>query len=362
MKILTETGNNLVTEEGEFLIEETEEREEDEADVVSYEINSYPADITLQGYVDKWKKGQLIIPEFQRGYVWDKVRASKLIESFLIGLPVPNVFLYQERKNKNLLIVDGQQRIHSAIMFFNGDSKFQKLTNVRSQWEGKTYETLDEVDRNQLNDSILRATIIQQIDPDDDTSIYQIFERLNTGSVALNPMEIRKCVNSGDFFNLLQKLNELPTWRSILGKSSPDKRLKDIEFILRCLALAEDWRNYKKPMKGFLNDYMASTKKFDSNRLAHIEQEFTKICEKLGYLNPEPFHLRGRINYAVMDSIFYAVSENLDKNDKTLKLAYEELRKHSEYIMWVTQNTSDVEVLKNRFRIASNVFNAFSDE
>lgn len=349
----------MKTEDEDLLIEETEEREEDEADVVSYEINSYPADITLQGYFDKWKKNQLIIPEFQRDYVWDQVRASKLIESFLIGLPVPNVFLYQERKNKNLLIVDGQQRIRSAIMFFDGDSKFKKLKNVRSQWEGKTYETLDEVDKNQLNDSILRATIIQQIDPDDDTSIYQIFERLNTGSVALNPMEIRKCVHSGAFFSLLQKLNEFPSWRSMLGQQAPDKRLKDVEFILRCLSLKDNWQNYKKPMKGFLNDYMASAKKFDSSKLAHIEQKFTKICEKLICLNPEPFHLRGRINYAVMDSIFYAVSENLNKDENALKLAYEELRQHPDYILWVTQNTSDVEVLKNRFQIASNIFNAF---
>ena len=105
--LLTEEGDHLVTEEGDFLVEETEEREEDEADVVSYEINSYPADITLQGYVDKWQKEQILIPNFQRDYVWDQVRASKLIESFLIGLPVPNTFLYQKRENKKLLIIDG---------------------------------------------------------------------------------------------------------------------------------------------------------------------------------------------------------------------------------------------------------------
>ena len=111
----------------DLVIEETEEREENEADVVAYEITSYPADITLQGYVDKWEKKQLLIPEFQREYVWDQVKASKLIESFLLGLPVPNVFLYQDRITKKQSIIDGQQRIRSVIMFFKGDDTFRKL-------------------------------------------------------------------------------------------------------------------------------------------------------------------------------------------------------------------------------------------
>ncbi|HIH8983294.1 TPA: DUF262 domain-containing protein [Serratia marcescens] len=91
---------------------------EDEQDISVYQISSYPADITLKGYLDKWDGKQLIIPEFQRNYVWDQVKASKLVESFLLGLPVPGVFLYKNKGSNKLSVIDGQQRIISAIRFF----------------------------------------------------------------------------------------------------------------------------------------------------------------------------------------------------------------------------------------------------
>jgi uncharacterized protein with ParB-like and HNH nuclease domain len=105
----------------EWEVERTEESEEEERDVITYQINYYPADLTLKGYLDKWKSEQLRIPPFQRSYVWDQVKASKLIESFLLGLPVPNVFLYKERQTNKLQVIDGQQRILSAIRFFKNE-------------------------------------------------------------------------------------------------------------------------------------------------------------------------------------------------------------------------------------------------
>ncbi|MCX7066226.1 MAG: DUF262 domain-containing protein [Methylococcales bacterium] len=348
----------MSNETEELSVEDTEELEENEADVISYEITSYPADITLRGYVDKWERKQLIIPEFQREYVWDQIKASKLIESFLLGLPVPNVFLYQDKKTKKQSVIDGQQRIRSVIMFLTGDSKFKKLKNILPKWQGKTYETLEEADRNQLDDSILRATVIQQLDPDDNTSIYKIFERLNTSSIALNPMEIRKCVYSGKFFSLLEELNNFPEWRLIIGQSKRDKRLKDVDLILRCLALSENWQIYKKPMKAFLNDYMASAKAFDADRLSTIKNSFEETCKKLNTeLGEKPFHLHERLNYAVMDSIFYAISKNL--HITSIKGIYDSLIAKQEYLNCVKQNTSDVEVLKHRFKLA---LSAFSDE
>lgn len=341
--------------EEDLKIEETEEPEENEADIEAYEITSYPADITLQGYIDKWKKEQLIIPEFQREYVWDQVKASKLIESFLLGLPVPNVFLYQDKKTKKQSIIDGQQRIRSIILFFTGDASFKKLKNVLPKWQGKTYEDLEDVDKNQLDDSILRATVVQQLNPDDNTSIYKIFERLNTSSIALNPMEIRKCVYSGDFFNLLSELNKFEKWRLLLGQNKPDKRLKDVELILRCLALRENWQSYKKPMKVFLNDYMAKAKTFDAVQLSEIESLFTKTCIKLhDELDTKPFHLHERVNYAVMDSVFYAISNNLTAVNT--KERYNALINTPDYLMCVKQNTSDVEELNKRFQLALNAF------
>jgi Protein of unknown function DUF262 len=119
----------------------TEAPGEEEADeLVSYEILNYPADTTLRGYLEQWEAHQLRVPEFQRRYVWDIKKASKLIESFLLGLPVPGVFLFKERDASYFLIIDGQQRITTAVAFqkelFNDKVAF-RLQAVAPQWEGK---------------------------------------------------------------------------------------------------------------------------------------------------------------------------------------------------------------------------------
>lgn len=85
-----------------------------------YEIASYPADFTLDGLRLQWDAGDIVIPEFQRGFVWTIAQASKLIESFLVGLPVPSIFFYTERGTEKSLVVDGQQRLRTIFYYFDG--------------------------------------------------------------------------------------------------------------------------------------------------------------------------------------------------------------------------------------------------
>ena len=89
-----------------------------ESSAAEYEISTYPADFTLEVLWSKWKAEDIIVPQFQRQFVWKHVQASKLIESFLAGLPVPAIFLYVERKSQKYLVIDGQQRLRSIFYFF----------------------------------------------------------------------------------------------------------------------------------------------------------------------------------------------------------------------------------------------------
>ena len=341
-------------------IMKTEEAEEEEADVIKYDIYHYPADYTLSTYLDKWNNKQLIIPEFQRNFVWGQVQASKLIESFLLGLPVPPVFLYKEKGTNKLLVLDGQQRIFSVIRYFKNefDERIFRLKGVNDKWQGKVFEKLDESDRFQLIDSVLRAIVVQQIDPEDDTSVSQIFERLNTGGVNLNTMEVRKCVYSGEFYDLLDKLNRLETWRKLISKPKLDKRLRDVEFILRICALHDELDKYEKPMKLFLTNYMVTiNKKLSANerkeRLKGIEELFTKACEYLLVnVGEKPFHIRNRLNYAVMDSTMYCVCKAVDRDIKGLKGKFTRMLRDEDYVEFVTHNTSDEKIVKERFAIA----------
>ncbi|MFT3850517.1 MAG: DUF262 domain-containing protein [Propionivibrio sp.] len=349
-------------ENDDWVFESTEEAEEEERDVITYQINYYPADLTLKGYLDKWNARQLIIPPFQRSYVWDQVKASKLIESFLLGLPVPNVFLYKERSTNKLQVIDGQQRILSAIRFFKNefDENIFRLKNVHAKWNGKTYEQLDEADRFQLDDTVLRATVVQQLDPEDDSSMFHIFERLNTGGINLNPMEIRKCVYSGAYFALIEKLNSLVSWRKIIGQPKIDKRIRDSELLLRVAALDQSWKAYKKPMKQFLNSHLASCKKLKDGPLdSFIERQqgrFEKVFDYvLNSLGEKPFHLRGRLNYAALDSTMVAAAVALERNITNLGDRFSALLEDGEYQQWCAKDTSDEKVLICRIERAIDI-------
>lgn len=331
--------------------DKTEEApEEEEYAPQKFEIVNYPADITLRGYLEQWQSKQLNIPPFQRDYVWDVKKASKLIESLVLGLPVPGVFLYRPKGSNELQIVDGQQRILSIIKF--QDEKFDdksifRLKGVQPELEGKRFSDLPDDVRFKFEMSVLRATIIQQLSPDDDTSVYQIFERLNTGGVNLNPMEIRQSVSYGPFVDVLKGMNADPDWQGILGRTKPDKRLRDVELVLRCLALYQCRDRYEKPMKEFLNVYMEYKRK-NSEDFDELIDNFSATTEMIvDQLGEKPFHLRGRLNYGVLDSVMCAVLSSPTVIDD-LKGKFDALINDGIYLTAVTYNTSDASAIDVR--------------
>lgn len=334
-------------------IDETEEAPSEEASPpLKFEIMNYPADTTLQGYLDMWNKDQLVVPEFQRDYVWDQVKASKLIESFLLGLPVPGVFLFKQRNAANYLIIDGQQRITSIVFYlrgFFGDRRF-RLKNVDKKWDGKAFEDLSEEDKFRLSGTVLRSIIIQQVSPDDDTSIYHIFERLNTGGVNLNPMEIRQCVAHSPFISFLKQVNSDKNWRLILGKDKEDKRLRDVELVLRCIALSRDLEAYEKPMKGFLNTYAEKEKRTPSDH-ADLAARFKWACsEIIKSLGEKPFHHRGRLNYGLLDSVMVPLLQG--KVGSIDAARFKGLVEDRDFLALISANTSDSQVLKKRIAMS----------
>lgn len=339
-----------MTEEPEdWDVEPTEESPEEEREPkLEYELMNYPADITLGGYVDHWDKKELTVPEFQRKYVWDRIKASKLVESFLLGLPVPGTFLYKERVKPGYLIIDGQQRITSVVRFIKGtfDESVFRLKNVHPRYEGKSFVELSDDDQFKIRSSTLRATIIQQINPNDDTSIYQVFERLNTGGVNLNPMEVRQCVSYGPFVTALKRMNDDPDWRLLIGQPKIDKRLRDVELILRCLALSENGDDYEKPMKGFLNKYMEMRRGDQGGYESLIDNFERSTAYLLGQLGEKPFHLRGRLNYGALDSVLSAVLKDIAPDD--LSARYKKLIADQKYNECITYNTSDELVVETR--------------
>ena len=242
--------------------------------IEGYDITSFGADYDVEGLVKRINRKDIFTPEFQRDYVWNINEASRFIESLLLGLPVPGIFLARERESNKLLVIDGQQRLKTLQFYFEGifnpraEDRFKrafKLTKVQAKFEGLSYATLDESDRVKLNDSIIHATIVKQESPEgEDSSIYYIFERLNYGGRRLAPQEIRVAIYHGRLLDEIKDINMNEHWRKIYGKQS--QRLKDQELILRFLAFYDNIEAYRRPM----------------NLLTHLqvktEMQIAKLC------------------------------------------------------------------------------------
>lgn len=349
----------------DIVIETLMEEEDDEASgSISYQTNTFPADFTLEVLHQKWKNKDFEIPPFQRGYVWKQAQASKLIESFLLGLPVPPIFLFASKEDARQLVVDGQQRMKTVFYFFDGtfgESTQDKKTIFRlkglsesSPYHNKTFEDLSEKDQRRLKNSVLRSFIIQQLDPADDTSVYHVFERLNTGGTALSNQEVRNCVYRGPFNDLLRDLNTHECWRTLLGAPKPDSRQKDIELLLRFTSLL-DWHEYQKPLKEHMSKCMKRFNKKSDNELKQLVALFTETCRRVEEaVGPKAFHITSGLNTAVYDSMMVGIAKAPAATAEKIHSMYKMLLADADYRKNVRDATTDVEVVRKRMEAVAN--------
>ncbi|HYP25329.1 MAG TPA: DUF262 domain-containing protein [Blastocatellia bacterium] len=369
---MVEAVNGLQEKED---IEVIDEAASDDSTVppVQYDITSYGADYDVEGLVKRLDRGDILIPPFQRNYIWTQQEASRFIESLLLGLPVPAIFLAREPDTNKLLVIDGQQRLKTLQFFYSGifnpkddDKKQQifKLTKVQRKFEGLTYKTLEEQDKIKLNDSLIHAIIVKQESPqDNNTSVYHIFDRLNSEGRRLTPQEIRTAIDHGNFIDLIKELNEYENWRNIYGKKS--SRLKDQELILRFLAFYFSSGEYEKPMHEFLNKFSQKHRKADDKFLTESRKVFISTIDVVQQsIGKKAFRPTAGINAAVFDSVMVGIARRLNKTpDKMpiedydrVKKAYDELLSDPEYIRLVSQSTSDESNVSSRLEKTTEKF------
>ncbi len=293
----------------------------------TYAIASYGADYPIDSLVKRIDNKDILVPTFeheeqladdvdafQREYVWPRPKADRFIESLLLGLPVPGIFLVKEDTGR-LLVLDGHQRLYTLQCFYNGiiHGHEYRLAGIQARFNGKTYKELDVEDRRRLDDSIIHATIVKQEEPSEDwSSIYSIFERLNTGGISLQPQEIRMALYHGNFSALLRELNTFKDWRTIMGPVS--KRLKDVEIILRFFALLYHYSVYSSPMKDFLNRYMATNKHLQKRSGSELKDVFIKTASALSAaLGADAFRPERAVNAALADALMVGVGTTILK-------------------------------------------------
>ena len=240
----------------------------------------------------RWKtKGRLIVdPEWQRQYVWDRKRASRLIESFLIQLPVPVIYLGINESGR-YEVIDGLQRLTSVFDFFENQYKLTGL-EVRANLNGLTFNSLDADTQAKLEETTVRTFELAQTVGKD--LMFVIFERLNTGGMALNDMEIRNCLYRGKLNDLIKELAKNDDFVKCLNQKGLEKRMADRTLILRFLAFYQmTYGKAKKGLKSFFNEFFTTYRDLPAEKEKEYRQAFKnsiKAC--LTVFGDKGFRLR----------------------------------------------------------------------
>ena len=342
---------------------------EEEAPPLHYDITSYGIDFDVEGLVKRIKRQAIIVPEFQRKFVWSLPESSRFIESLLLGLPVPGIFLAQEADSGKMYVIDGQQRLLSLQYYFDGYFKPKKdaptnrlfrLTGVQKPYNGLLHSELDEADKENLSNSVIHATVVKQDSPDDgDTSMYHIFGRLNSGGRRLTPQEIRTAVYHGSVIDAIKSANAIPSWRKVFGPEND--RMKDQELVLRFFAMFERGGTYKKPMSEFLNVYAKNNQYRDQREWQQLINLFADVIDRFVVAVPERLFrpVRG-FNVAAFEACTVGLARALiggvDHDPQRLGELYAELFTRGAFKDFIFASTSDVQVTSERLRIATEVF------
>ena len=371
----------------DYLIED----EERDSGVTEYDLSVIPNDFNVSTLFNFIEQGTIIIPGFQRHYVWSIKQASELIESLILGLPVPQLFLYEKARNR-FLVIDGHQRLMSIYFFIKQrfprnevraelrrifaekqsipeqilrddtyftDFRLQLAAALPSRsnpLSGLSYETLGDYSI-QFDLRPLRNVVIRQNAPpeNDDSSIYEIFGRLNSGEAKLRPQEIRLSLYHSEFYDMLMRINTDERWRRILGNSVPDLHLKDVEVLLRIFAMLVDVQSYSSSMAKFLNEFSRKCQTQSQEKNKYLERLFYSFLEAAENLPDDAFLGKetSKFSIALIEAAFTAACANAFTQERPVEgfmdsTALQKLKDDDQFVRAASLRTTDTAHVRTR--------------
>lgn len=272
-----------------------------------------PVDLSVQTLSEQWEAKHLYLPEIQREYVWDNGKASRLVESLILNIPIP-VLYFAETAEAKYEIIDGHQRVRSIVRYLGNEFSLSGLAVLR-EYKGLRFHQLPEREQRFFKMRTLRVVIIS-IESHPNMK-FEIFERLNTGAISLNAQELRNSIYRGPFNTMLHELAKTQKLRTLIGTKTPRKRMVDEELILRFFALRANLDKYRTPLKRFLNNYMDGVKKSAPEGLTTLRAVFEDtVSIVLTLIGPNAFRvtdpngkaLEPSVNRALFDAQMLACS------------------------------------------------------
>ena len=287
-------------------------------------------DFTVSTLVEYLSQEHISIPKFQRGYVWSKTQASRLIESLIINCPIPVIYLSQNN-DETLSVIDGNQRVNSIDLYLKDEYELKGLS-AYPELEGLFFSDLDpRFQRHILNRTLRCICILKDTHPQ---IKFDVFERLNTGSVKLSAHELRHGLYMGSLMKRFESLSRNSVFKK-LTMTENDRRMKADELILRFFSFLNGWENYNKPLADYLNKYCEINRNMNEVDLLSLESKFlatlATVNAVLGNKSFRTFdqqHKSPKFNAALYDAQMIAFAE-LDiqqaQIDKLIQANFSEL-------------------------------------
>lgn len=283
-------------------------------------------DITVRQILDMVAEGSIdIAPEYQRHFIWGTDRQSALIESLLLGIPVPSLFM-ATNSDATWEVIDGLQRLTTIVNFLGDDETIQRINPECNRLRLESLDKLDEMNGltfGELPKSVqlhlqtrpVRITVLN--DKTDKVVRFDLFERLNTGGVVLHPQEIRNCVYIGKFNNMIKELAANQDFRTVVKTTERSERTGNFEeLVLKFFAYLQDRQKFVHSVKDFLNEYMdRKTKRFDDEN--HLRKLFERTFRVLAELLPQGIVRGSRVNVTPLvlyEAISIGVADLVEEN------------------------------------------------
>ncbi len=314
----------------------------------------YDYSVDQLAYHVQKKKILLIEVEYQREYVWDDAKASRLIESLLLNVPIP-VCYFAENEDGSWEVIDGLQRVQSIVRFLRNEFPLRGLS-VLKESNGRRFEELPARDRRRIESRTLRFVVItDESHPD---IKFDVFERLNTGAVKLTPQELRNCIYRGKLNDALHRIATDELFRSVLG-GGEDSRMRNEELALRFLALYTDLPGYKEPLAQFLNEYMRRNREEEPERSAiNTFADVIRTIDRVFGTTAFKTLKEGKVSRSINRALFDAVTQSLafaDRNrviqlSEQVRAAHVELLEDENFLRFIARATADRARMHGRIR------------
>lgn len=254
----------------------------DEVPIRDRRVYTQPYDLGVESLVKQISSGTIFLrplserPDFQRRYVWSSKLASRLIESILLNVPIPPCYLSQNEEFE-LDVIDGQQRLFSIYRFVENQFPLSSLEVLKELNDLRFHQLPLKMQRQLLTHTLRCVLITNESHPE---IKFDVFERLNSNTVPLNPQELRNCIYRGALNSLLRSVVEYKPWLTILGKAKVDMRLRDEELALRFFAFCiHGVDSYRTPQKHWLNDAAKEGQKYNQVQIEALLEVWQRAID-----------------------------------------------------------------------------------